>query len=105
VDVVVWVLAGHRHDQVLVLGALDLTAWELASKSEVSRVCSALDERVGAFRNRTLGSRGLPVPGLPCPALQAAGAAGVTASLIVWPLALTSEVLGAPSHQRSIVRP
>ena len=25
------------------------------SKSEVSRICGALDERVGAFRNRTLG--------------------------------------------------
>ena len=25
------------------------------SKSEVSRICAGLDERVGAFRNRTLG--------------------------------------------------
>lgn len=30
------------------------------SKSEVSRICAGLDERVGAFRNRTLGHVGFP---------------------------------------------
>jgi putative transposase len=30
------------------------------SKSEVSRICNWLDERVGAFRNRTLGHTGFP---------------------------------------------
>ena len=30
------------------------------SKSEVSRICAGLDERVGAFRNRTLGHTGFP---------------------------------------------
>ena len=30
------------------------------SRSEVSRICSGLDERVGAFRNRTLGHVGFP---------------------------------------------
>jgi putative transposase len=30
------------------------------SKSEVSRICAALDERVGAFRNRTLGHTTFP---------------------------------------------
>jgi putative transposase len=30
------------------------------SKSEVSRICAALDERVGAFRNRTLGHTEFP---------------------------------------------
>ena len=30
------------------------------SKSEVSRICAALDERVGAFRNRTLGHTSFP---------------------------------------------
>ena len=30
------------------------------SKSEVSRICAALDERVGAFRNRTLGNTTFP---------------------------------------------
>ena len=30
------------------------------SKSEVSRICGELDERVGAFRNRTLGHVGFP---------------------------------------------
>ena len=30
------------------------------SKSEVSRICAALDERVAAFRNRTLGHTTFP---------------------------------------------
>ena len=30
------------------------------SKSEVSRICAGLDERVAAFRNRTLGHVGFP---------------------------------------------
>ena len=30
------------------------------SRSEVSRICTGLDERVGAFRNRTLGHVGFP---------------------------------------------
>ena len=30
------------------------------SKSEVSRICAGLDERVGAFRGRTLGHVGFP---------------------------------------------
>jgi putative transposase len=30
------------------------------SKSEVSRICGGLDERVGAFRNRTLGHTNFP---------------------------------------------
>ena len=30
------------------------------SRSEVSRICAGLDERVGAFRNRTLGHVGFP---------------------------------------------
>jgi len=30
------------------------------SKSEVSRICAGLDERVAAFRNRTLGHTGFP---------------------------------------------
>ena len=30
------------------------------SKSEVSRICAGLDERVGAFRNRTLGHTEVP---------------------------------------------
>jgi transposase-like protein len=30
------------------------------SRSEVSRICTGLDERVGAFRNHTLGHVGFP---------------------------------------------
>ena len=30
------------------------------SRSEVSRICAALDERVAAFRNRTLGHTEFP---------------------------------------------
>lgn len=40
------------------VAAMGVTAG--VSKSEVSRICAGLDERVGAFRNRTLGHVGFP---------------------------------------------